>query len=387
MEPCRDGIAQRAWPMCLSARPSRACRQWVCSAPISSCRAASLDNGGRQARLPLSAVRETSHASTCHHRAIPLSRQGHDAGAAAARRAAAGGTMPFDRAYAIENGPGRFDPANPKHLPKINFLMLMRNERLASLRSALRRRDADADDPARRQAGGARRSGNAARAPADRAVHRRLHAGRAARRAEDRRGARPQLLGRVGQVPAHRQSRERARAGTRRRPADRSAALPRQRASSTACRRGPSSAGSARICGSAVSRLNVFDRTVRCEATNVDPQHGAARHGDPRAPATHAGATPISASTRTVDADGEIAVGDALGRLAVRAHLSASGYSASGSVVRKHYMFQAGSMFFNQALAARTRREPQNGPAAPRGTAGTCPIDTRADNICARNCC
>ena len=45
----------------------------------------------------------------------------------------AGGTMPFDRAYAIENGPGRFDPDNPRHLPKINFLMLMRNERLASL--------------------------------------------------------------------------------------------------------------------------------------------------------------------------------------------------------------------------------------------------------------
>ena len=44
-----------------------------------------------------------------------------------------GGTMPFDRAYAIENGPGRFDPNNPQHLPKIVFLMLMRNERLASL--------------------------------------------------------------------------------------------------------------------------------------------------------------------------------------------------------------------------------------------------------------
>lgn len=46
---------------------------------------------------------------------------------------AVGGTMPFDRAYAIENGAGRFDPTNPRHLPKINFLMLMRNERLASL--------------------------------------------------------------------------------------------------------------------------------------------------------------------------------------------------------------------------------------------------------------
>lgn len=44
-----------------------------------------------------------------------------------------GGTMPFDRAFAIENGAGRFDPDNPRHLPKINFVMLMRNERLASL--------------------------------------------------------------------------------------------------------------------------------------------------------------------------------------------------------------------------------------------------------------
>jgi uncharacterized protein YcbX len=46
---------------------------------------------------------------------------------------AAGGTMPFDRAYAIENGPGRFDPDAPRHLPKITFLMLTRDERLATL--------------------------------------------------------------------------------------------------------------------------------------------------------------------------------------------------------------------------------------------------------------
>jgi uncharacterized protein YcbX len=44
-----------------------------------------------------------------------------------------GGTFPCDRAYAVENGPGRFDPDKPKHLPKITFLMLMRNERLASI--------------------------------------------------------------------------------------------------------------------------------------------------------------------------------------------------------------------------------------------------------------
>ena len=46
-----------------------------------------------------------------------------------------GETLPFDRAYAIENGPGRFDVNAPRHLPKINFLMLMRDERLATLRS------------------------------------------------------------------------------------------------------------------------------------------------------------------------------------------------------------------------------------------------------------
>ncbi len=48
-------------------------------------------------------------------------------------RLSAGDTMPFDRAWAIENGPGRFDPAAPKHLPKVSFLMLMRNARLAAL--------------------------------------------------------------------------------------------------------------------------------------------------------------------------------------------------------------------------------------------------------------
>jgi uncharacterized protein YcbX len=44
-----------------------------------------------------------------------------------------GETIPFDRAWAIENGRGRFEPANPQTVPKINFLMLMRNERLAAL--------------------------------------------------------------------------------------------------------------------------------------------------------------------------------------------------------------------------------------------------------------
>jgi uncharacterized protein YcbX len=44
--------------------------------------------------------------------------------------------LPFDRMYAIENGPSGFDPAAPGYLPKQRFLMLMRNARLAELRTA-----------------------------------------------------------------------------------------------------------------------------------------------------------------------------------------------------------------------------------------------------------
>lgn len=46
-----------------------------------------------------------------------------------------GEALAFDRCYAIENGPGRFNADAPAHLPKVNFLMLMRNERLAALKT------------------------------------------------------------------------------------------------------------------------------------------------------------------------------------------------------------------------------------------------------------
>jgi uncharacterized protein len=45
----------------------------------------------------------------------------------------AGEGIPFDRAYAIENGGRRFDSQNPKWLPKTSFLQLMQHERLARL--------------------------------------------------------------------------------------------------------------------------------------------------------------------------------------------------------------------------------------------------------------
>src|SRR5262245_10648543 len=46
-----------------------------------------------------------------------------------------GATVPGDRLYAIENGPSGFDPNAPAYFPKIRFLMLMRNARLAELRT------------------------------------------------------------------------------------------------------------------------------------------------------------------------------------------------------------------------------------------------------------
>ncbi len=50
-------------------------------------------------------------------------------------RLQAGETVPGDRLFAIENGPSGFDPAQPRYQPKTHYLMLMRNERLARLRT------------------------------------------------------------------------------------------------------------------------------------------------------------------------------------------------------------------------------------------------------------
>jgi uncharacterized protein YcbX len=48
---------------------------------------------------------------------------------------AVGQTIAGDRIYAIENGPSGFDPAAPAYFPKQRFLMLMRDARLAALRT------------------------------------------------------------------------------------------------------------------------------------------------------------------------------------------------------------------------------------------------------------
>lgn len=45
------------------------------------------------------------------------------------------GYFPGDRLYAIENGPSGFNETVPRHLPKVAYLMLMRNAALARLRT------------------------------------------------------------------------------------------------------------------------------------------------------------------------------------------------------------------------------------------------------------
>ena len=52
-----------------------------------------------------------------------------------------GAPLPFDRAFAIENGPGRFKFNDPKTLPRENFLTLVREERLAAVEARFDERD------------------------------------------------------------------------------------------------------------------------------------------------------------------------------------------------------------------------------------------------------
>lgn len=47
-----------------------------------------------------------------------------------------GQMLPFDRAYALALAATPFDPSAPQHLPKTNFLMLMRDEKLAALQTS-----------------------------------------------------------------------------------------------------------------------------------------------------------------------------------------------------------------------------------------------------------
>ena len=103
-------------------------------------------------------------------------------------------TIPCDRMYAIENGPSGFDPAEPGYLPKQRFLMLMRNARLAELRTAFDEVEPHADDPLRKSRGRARRPSDAGGARRDRNILRGILRRRIARAAEGAARGGPQLF-------------------------------------------------------------------------------------------------------------------------------------------------------------------------------------------------
>lgn len=47
-----------------------------------------------------------------------------------------GDVLPGDRGWAIEQGAAQFDPDAPRYFPKVKFLMLMRDEKLAALQTS-----------------------------------------------------------------------------------------------------------------------------------------------------------------------------------------------------------------------------------------------------------
>jgi uncharacterized protein YcbX len=88
-----------------------------------------------------------------------------------------GQTIPADRLYAIENGPSGFDPDTPAYFPKNRFLMLMRNERLASLRTHFDETSHTLTIESEGRRGRARRSAHEGRAVSHRGIFSALHAG------------------------------------------------------------------------------------------------------------------------------------------------------------------------------------------------------------------
>ena len=123
----------------------------------------------------------------------------------------AGQTLLADRRYAIENGPSGFDPAEPKWLPKPHFLMLMRDEWLAGLRTQFRRREQRPLDQPQRPDRGPGQPRNA-RGPADDRELLRLGFSRSDQGAAEGAGKSwPQFFGRRPQGRFHHQSRQRPR--------------------------------------------------------------------------------------------------------------------------------------------------------------------------------
>ena len=134
--------------------------------------------------------------------------------------------FPFDRVYAIENGAGPFDPANPTYQQKIHFVMLMRNEQLATLRS---RFDDETHTLELSKDGKAVARGDLRTKPGRDAIENLIAetvTSGPRGRPPDRCESRPQLFRRRGEMRAYRQLGERPRARDSTRSADRPPPLP-----------------------------------------------------------------------------------------------------------------------------------------------------------------
>ena len=183
-----------------------------------------------------------------------------------------GATVAGDRIYAIENGPSGFDPAAPAYLPKIRFLMLMRNERLARLATHY-------DDTTRVltiREGGAEVARGRLTTPEGRAA---IEAFFARFSEGDLRGP-PKIL----RAPGHSFSDVAKKvvsiinlASVAAKPPPARPSIPCAFAAmsmSPAGRRGASSTSSGSEIAIGAARLKIVKRIVRCAATNVDPATG-----------------------------------------------------------------------------------------------------------------
>ena len=219
--------------------------------------------------------------------------------------------MPFDRAYAIENGPGRFDPDNPRHLPKITFLMLMRDERLATLVTTFD----DATETLTILRAGKQVARGQLSTPLGRKMVEQFFA---AYMKSELRGA-PKVVSAAGHsfsdvamkclhiVNLRLGARPRADRGA----ADRSAALPRQRLHRRAVEPWVERSWLGREVALGGVRCTVVDGTVRCEATNVDPKSGARDMAIPSLLQRTWGHTDFGIYAK-IAAGGKLAVGDAV---------------------------------------------------------------------------
>jgi hypothetical protein len=219
-------------------------------------------------------------------------------------------TIAHDRAFAIENGPSGFDPAAPGYLPKIRFLMLMRNEAVAKVRLRFL---ADTRELVFEEPGEPTVRASVDTAEGRAAIERYV----ATRFAADLRGA-PRLLAAPGHsfsdVAAkvlHLVNLESLRDLERHvgRPVDPLRFRPNVIVEGWPAWSELDLVG--RTLGAGDVRFKVTKRTERCAATNVDPATGARDLAIPRTLMAAYGHTDFGVYVRVV-APGRIAVGSAL---------------------------------------------------------------------------